>query len=76
MDNDYVKKLVMARLNSLPPSIGFSVGAHGNLSRDDIIREVNDNSPIGREFAKMELRMILDSPGLAGRLGAKTVASH
>ena len=74
MNEEYVKQLVMARLKTIPPNVSFSVGPYGNFTRDDIIKQVDEGTPIGREFAKIELRMLVDSPRLAGRFGGKATS--
>ena len=76
MDEEYVKKLVVARLRTMPPEVGFSVGSHGNFSRDDIIRNVMNGTEIGKEFSNLEMRMLLDSPKLVGRLIGKKAPSY
>ena len=76
MDEDYVKQLVVARLKTIPPNVGFSVGSHGDFSRDAIIRNVLEGSKIGKEFTRMELRLILESPKLVGRLRGETSSSY
>jgi len=76
MDEEYVKKLVVARLKTIPPNIGFSVGSHGDFSRDDIIRNVLGGTAIGKEFADMELRMIIESPKMVGRLRGNASSSY
>jgi hypothetical protein len=76
MDDEYVKQLVAARLRSLPPNVGFSVGTHGNFTRDQIIDNVLNGTPIGKEFARMELKMLVETPKLAGRLGGKKVSPY
>ncbi len=75
--DDYIKKLVVARLMAtMPPNVGFSVGSHGNFSRDEIIRNVSQGTKIGKEFADMELQMLLDSPKLVGRLSGKAPSHY
>jgi len=68
MDQNYIKQLVVARLKTIPPNVGFSVGSHGNFTRDEIIQNVLNGTPVGKEFTSMELRMLIESPKLVGRL--------
>lgn len=75
MDEDYVRKLVAARLKTIPPNVGFSVGSYGNFTRDEIIQNVLDNTQIGKEFTKIELKMLIESPKLIGRLRGTTTSS-
>jgi len=76
MDEDYLKKLVVARLKTMPPDVSFSVGSHGDFTRDELIREVMKLTPVGKEFVKMELRLVIESPKIVGRLSGKTTSSH
>jgi len=76
MDEEYIKKLVVARLKTIPPNIGFSIGSYGNFTRDAIIKEVERGTDIGQEFTKIEMKILIDSPKLAGRLSGKATSSH
>ncbi|MCX6770981.1 MAG: hypothetical protein NTX79_02915 [Candidatus Micrarchaeota archaeon] len=76
MDESYLKKLVVARLKTIPPNVGFSVGSHGDFSRDQIIKNVMDNTAIGKEFSQLELRMLIDTPKLVGRLSGTKASSY
>lgn len=69
--DEYTKKLVMARLKTIPPNVGFSVGSFGDFTRDGIINEVAHETDIGKEFAKMEIKILLETPKLVGRLSGK-----
>lgn len=76
MAEDYLKKLIIARLKTIPPNVSFSVGSYGDYTRDELIREVMSGSPVGREFTELELRLIRETPLLIGRLLAKEASSH
>lgn len=76
MDEEYVKKLVVARLRTMPPNVGFSIGSYGDFKRDDLIANVMEGTPVGKEFIKIELRMLLDTPKLVGRLNEQATSSH
>lgn len=76
MDEDYLKKLVIARLKTIPPDVYFSVGSHGDFTRDQLIREVISNSEVGKEFANIELKILIDSPKIVGRLSGKKTSSY
>ncbi|MFH1306211.1 MAG: hypothetical protein ABIH83_00955 [Candidatus Micrarchaeota archaeon] len=76
MDDEYVKKLVIARLMTIPPNVGFSLGSFGSFSRDEIIDNVQRGTEVGKEFTKIELKMLLGSPKLVGRLSGKTASSY
>jgi len=76
MGEEYLKKLVVARLKAIPPNISFSVGSFGDFTRDELIREIGKGSEVGMEFAKMEINFILESPHLVGNLHGKAPSSH
>lgn len=65
MDSDDVRKLVVARLNAMPPDISFSIGAFGDYTRDQLIREVEKGSEVGQEAINLELSFLKKMPGLA-----------
>ena len=75
MDAEYLKKLVIARLKTIPPNISFSIGSHGDFTRDQIINEVARESDIGKEFTEMEIKLLLKSPKLVSWLSGKKTAS-
>lgn len=68
MDEEYVKKLVIARLKTIPPNVSFSIGSHGDFTREDIIRQVSKGTDVGREFIKSEMELLVQTPNLVGRL--------
>ncbi len=75
MDEDYVRELVAARLRTIPPNVGFSLGSYGNFTRDEIISHVLRGTDVGKHFSDMEVRMLIESPGLVGRLSGNKKAS-
>jgi len=76
MDKAYLKKLVIARLKTIPPNISFSVGSYGDYTRDELIREVKDESPVGKEFTEIEIQMLIDTPKIVRRLSEKAASSY
>jgi hypothetical protein len=53
------KELVIARLEVLFPNICFSSGADfKDFSRDDIIKEIRNNSNEGKEFVKTQMEFL------------------
>lgn len=77
MEEEYLKKLVIARLKTIPPDVSFSVGSYGDFTRDEIINQIMEGSPVGKEFANMELDLIINTPNIVRRLSEKKkVASH
>ena len=65
MDEEYVKKLVVARLNAMPPDISFSIGDHGDFTRDQLILEVERDTKVGKETVELELSFLKKMPTIA-----------
>ncbi len=62
-----IKQLVKKRLSAMPPEISFSVGNHGDFSRDELILEVEKESEIGKEMIEMQIEFIKKMPTLLKR---------
>ena len=58
MDKEYVKKLVIARLRAMPPDVSFSIGSHGDFTRNDLIKQVMSDTPVGKAATEMELTFL------------------
>jgi hypothetical protein len=71
MDEDYLKKLVIARLRTIPPNISFSVGSFGDYTRDQIINHVKQGTEVGKEFISIELKTLKMSPKIVRLLSGK-----
>ncbi len=69
MASEYVKQLVMARLNAMPPNVSFSIGGFGTYSRDELIDHVRKGSQVGDATIEMQLHFIRASTKLSERLG-------
>ena len=67
-DIEYLKKLVKERLSAMPPDISFSIGDYGDFSRDDLIREVDEDSEIGKAMVEMQIHFIKQMPKLSAKL--------
>ena len=61
---EYVKKLVKARLHAMPPTVSFSIGGYGDFTPEQLIAEIDDDSEIGREAIDMQLDFIRKTPTL------------
>ncbi len=62
--NEEIKILVKKRLLAMPPKISFSIGEFGDFSRDELIKEVERGSEMGREIIKMQIEFIRKMPSL------------
>ena len=76
MDIGYLKKLVIARLKTIPPNVSFSVGSHGDFTRDEIINHVKRETQIGRDFTAIELKTLKASPRILSWLSGKKTITH
>ncbi|MBU0662546.1 MAG: hypothetical protein ABH854_04730 [Candidatus Diapherotrites archaeon] len=65
MDEKYLKKLVLARLNASSPDISFSIGKYGDFTRDQLIREVEKGTDVGLAATEMELNFLRKLPKFA-----------
>ncbi len=68
MGNDYgdeVRRIVLKRLQAIPPNVTFSIGEHGRFTRNELIREVEKESPVGKAAIEMQLTFIRKMPTLA-----------
>jgi hypothetical protein len=63
-----VKELVKLRLMSTPSNIKVSIGNFGEFSRDQLIEEVEEETPVGKAAIEMELLFIRKMPTLAKRI--------
>ena len=51
--------LVLYRLETLSPKVYFSSGSGGNnISRDDMIKHINNRDEIGEEFVKTDIEFL------------------
>lgn len=66
MDEEYVKKLVILRLKTVPPDVSFSVGEYGDFTRNELIEEVQKGSEIGKATTEMELKFLRSLSGISG----------
>ena len=49
------RKLVLARLENMPPNMKLSIGGQGSLSKQDLINHVKAGDEIGEKFVKIQL---------------------
>lgn len=70
MDQDYLVKLVITRLQAMPPNASFSIGNYGDFTRDQLIDQVRDGTRVGHAAIQLELNFLREMPRLAGKLTA------
>lgn len=57
-DDDEIKKIVIARLEVLPPDKKISIGSSGEFSRDELIERVKSGDPIGKKMVEIEMEFL------------------
>ena len=58
VSEDQIKKLVIARLETMPPHHELAIGAEGTFSREQLIEEVKKGSGVGRTVIDIELEFL------------------
>ncbi|KKS04815.1 MAG: hypothetical protein UU82_C0007G0030 [Candidatus Nomurabacteria bacterium GW2011_GWC2_41_8] len=57
--SEQLKKLVLERVGSMPDTLRMSVGS-GELTKDDILKHVEQRDNIGNQVIEMELEFLRD----------------
>ena len=55
---DDIKRIVLRRLQAIPPNVTFSVGEQGRFTRDQLISEVEKGTSVGKAAVEMQLNFI------------------
>lgn len=58
VDYEEIKKLVLIRLEAMPPDIKVSIGSEKDLSREELFREVKNETELGKLIIKMQLEYL------------------
>ncbi len=53
-----IKKLVIARLDTIPPNISISVGSEGNFTKQELIEQIQNDTVIGEKMVRLELEYL------------------
>ena len=56
--NEDLKKLVIARIQTMPPTMKLSIGGNGSFSREELILHVSQDDDIGRKIVEMHLNYL------------------
>lgn len=56
--DEEIKKIVIARLETLPVDKKISIGSSGEFSRDEIIDKIKKGDPIGKKMIQVELEFL------------------
>jgi len=63
-NEDYIKRLVKERLYAMPPDVSFSIGHFGDYTRDQLIKEVEESTEVGKAAIEMQIDFIRKMPKL------------
>ncbi len=55
---DDLKKILIERFERLPSNYRISVGSKGTFTKDQVIQSVEEETPLGTKFMKMELEFL------------------
>lgn len=55
---EQVKKLVIARLDSLPSDVNISIGSGGSFNKQQLIEQVERDTEIGEKMIEIELEYL------------------
>jgi len=53
-----IKNLVVARLDSLPPEVSISVGSEGAFTKNELIKQIQNDTEIGHKMIEIELEYL------------------
>ncbi len=56
--NEDIKKLVIARLDSLPQDVSISIGSAGAFTKNELIKQIQDDTEIGHKMIEIELEYL------------------
>lgn len=55
---EQVKRLVIARLESLPSNVNISVGSEGSFNRGEILEQIKSDTEIGEKMIEIEMEYL------------------
>ena len=56
--NEEIKKIVIARLETLPPNKRISIGSSGEFTKDQLIEKVQKGDEVGKKIVQIELEFL------------------
>ncbi len=57
-NDEEIKKIVIARLETLPSDKKISIGSSGEFTRDEIIESVEKGDEIGKKMIQVEMEFL------------------
>mgnify|MGYP000005724600 CR=1 FL=1 len=58
MVSEDIKKLVITRLQSMPPNLKLSVGRYGTFTKEELIERVQKEDEVGKLIIEMQLKYL------------------
>lgn len=56
---EIIKKIVIERIKSMQPNVKIALGSKGAfLNKDELLREVSENTPTGEKIINIQLRYL------------------
>ncbi len=56
--DEKLKKLIVARLDTLPPNVTMSFGAKGSYTKAELIKNVREGTEAGQKIVEMQLKYL------------------
>ena len=53
-----IMELVKARLNVMPREVVLSIGSYGEFKRDELIKQVEDNTSVGKKIVEIQMQYL------------------
>lgn len=57
LPHEEIKRLVIIRLEAMPPNIRISIGGN-DLSKEELVKEVKQDTDLGKLIVKMQLEYL------------------
>ena len=56
---ELIKKIIMERIRAMAPNVKIALGSKGKfLDKDQLLREVSEDTPTGKKIMEIQLRYI------------------
>ena len=52
------RKLVLARIENMPPHMKLSIGGQASLSKEKLIAKIKEGDPLGDKFVEIQLHYL------------------
>lgn len=58
VNNEEIKKLVIARLDTIPSDVSISVGSDGSYNKKQLIEQIEMDTEIGRKMVEIDIEYL------------------